>query len=198
MKMDVFTLKYHSLKTVGVLLVLLLVASCSVSRQGKMVSFYRFHDSTLDDIGTEDYYLKITSCADSIRSVVLYGTNDFFENIRDGKSGPVFFVESLSLCKRKNKEWKYMLNPKVVTFFNSPLPLKIHSAKEAKENGYKVVPKDSAYLSPFRYVDDFEHQTLATEENVALFSITLSQDTLLLRNQQLGKLCFRRITFPKK
>ncbi len=196
MRMDVFTLKYHSLKTAEVLLLFLLVASCSVSRKGESVNSYVFRNSSTDVVGQEDYYLQITQGADSVPHVVLYGTNDFFENIRDGYSGPVYFVETLSLCKRINKEWMYLLNPKDVTFFESSLPLNIHSAKEAKKAGYKVVPKDSAYLVPFRYVGIFEGLT-STEENLALFSITLSKDSVLLWSQQLGKLRFHRISFPK-
>ncbi len=194
----VFTSKYRSLKTVGVLLVFLLVASCSVSRKGEVPSFYVFHNySAKYNVGEEDYYLQITQGADSVPSVVLYGTNDFFVNIRNGNSGPVYFVETLSLCKQTNKEWRYLLDPKGVTFFNSALPLNVHSAKDAKKAGYKVVSKDSAYLSPFRFVGIFDEKPTSTEENLALFSITLSKDSVLLWNQQLGKLCFRRITFPK-
>lgn len=81
-----------------------------------------------------------------IVKVTIWGTNDLFDNDRNGKYGPVYFVDTLNIIKQNRDSLLCFLDAKNITFFRDSVPTNIHTTKEAIKYGIPVIPPKYAFL----------------------------------------------------
>lgn len=141
---DVFILKCHNLKVVLLLFVLFCSDSCSSPKKCLQAKSQYYICLPYDD--SETYFLQVT-CQRKNPIVVLWATNDFWENVRDGLATPVYFVDTLKYCGLESENMHFRLDNRHVHFFDLPIPLSIHSSTEAIGKGYKPVPRERTYFA---------------------------------------------------
>lgn len=144
MKMDAFILRYHNLKIVVLLFVLFCSYSCSSPKKCLEAKSQYYVCLPYED--SETYFLQVT-CQRKNPIIVLWATNDFWENVRDGLATPLYFVDTLKYCGMERENMHFRLDNRHVDFFDLPIPLSIHSGTEAIGKGYKSVPRERTYLA---------------------------------------------------
>lgn len=136
-----------------------------------------------EDFFSENNYLRVQLKDGIIDHIIVYGTNDLFENDRYGKSTPVWFVDSLRIIKQNRNLAVGLLDARDVTFFKCEVPLYFQDAQEAIRGGMKAEPKENAYLW-------YEIGSDSTET----YCIRIRGDSLLMDNGKGKEMLFLKIS----
>lgn len=144
------TSRYHSLKAMISLLPLcaaLLSISCGTASHGnKTTTDRKLYSLIKDDPYEEGKSFELLYTNGKITKITVWGTNDLFDNDRNGKRAPVYFVDTLTITAQRSDSIFGMLDARRITFLNDSVPTTIHTTEEAIKSGIPKVSIDEAYI----------------------------------------------------